>query len=69
MEYLQVSSINLNGNTATREQVENAIDLDLPVLAYTINDPDRARFLLSWGVDGFFTDVPDVMTETVFRVH
>jgi len=69
VEYLQVSSLNLNGNTATREQVENAIDLDLPVLAYTVNDPDRARFLLSWGVDGFFTDVPDVMQETVFRVH
>ncbi len=69
VEYLEISAINLNGNTATRDQVESAIDLDLPVLAYTINDPDRARFLLSWGVDGFFTDVPDVLQESVFKIH
>ncbi len=68
-DYLKVSSINLNGNTCTREQVESAIDLELPVLAYTINEPDRGRFLQSWGVDGFFSDTPDVLQETLFRVH
>lgn len=69
VEYLKPSAINLNGNTATREQVENAIDLELPVLAYTLNDPDRARFLQAWGVDGFFSDVPDVLQDTLFVVH
>jgi glycerophosphoryl diester phosphodiesterase len=68
-DYLKVSTINLNGNTCTREQVESAIDLEMPVLAYTINDPDRARFLQAWGVDSFFSDVPDVLQETIFRVH
>ncbi len=68
-EYLKVSTINLHGNSVTREQVESAIDLDMPVLAYTVNDPDRARFLQAWGVDSFFTDVPDVLMDSVFRVH
>jgi glycerophosphoryl diester phosphodiesterase len=33
----------------------------LLLLAYTVNDPRRARDLLAWGVDGVITDVPDVM--------
>ena len=68
-EYLQVSTINLNGNTCTREQVETAMELEKPILAYTINEPDRARFLQSWGVDGFFTDAPDVLQDGLFSVH
>ena len=68
-KHLQASTINLNGNTVTRELVEDALDLELPVLAYTINEPDRGRFLQSWGVDGFFSDVPDVLQETLFIVH
>lgn len=68
-EYLQISTINLNGNTVTREQVESAIELEKPILAYTINEPDRARLLQSWGVDGFFTDAPDVLAENLLSVH
>jgi glycerophosphoryl diester phosphodiesterase len=26
------------------------------VLAYTVNDPDRAQALLDWGIDGVITD-------------
>ncbi|HEY0834108.1 MAG TPA: glycerophosphoryl diester phosphodiesterase [Azospirillum sp.] len=29
-----------------------------PVLAYTVNDADRARQLFAWGVAGVFTDAP-----------
>lgn len=68
-EYLHVSTINLNGRTATREQVEMAIDLGKPVLAYTINDPMRARELQGWGVDSFFSDEPDVIIENLLRIH
>lgn len=68
-KHLGASTINLNGNTVTRELVEDALDLELPVLAYTINEPDRGRFLQSWGVDGFFSDVPDVLMDTLFVVH
>jgi len=68
-DYLAVSTMNINGNTCTREQVEDVIDLGKPVLAYTINDPQRARTLQSWGVDAFFTDVPDVIQESLILVH
>ncbi len=68
-EYLQVASININGNSVTREQIEDIADLGLPILAYTINDPDRGRFLQRWGVDGFFSDEPDVLKDAIFKVH
>lgn len=68
-DYLAASVININGNTCTREQVEEIIDFGKPILAYTINDPRRARSLYSWGVDGLFTDVPDVIKETLLMVH
>lgn len=68
-DYLEISTININGNKCTREQVEEIIDMDYPVLAYTINDPQRARLLQSWGVDSFFTDVPDVIEDSLLTVH
>jgi glycerophosphoryl diester phosphodiesterase len=30
-----------------------------PLLAYTVNDPERARTLFGWGVTSVFSDVPD----------
>ena len=68
-EYLQVSTFNVNGNAVTREHIDELLDLEKPILAYTINDPDRARILQGWGVDGFFSDEPDVIREDLFSVH
>lgn len=68
-DYLRVTTINLNGNTATRDQIELAIDLEKPVLAYTINDPIKARELQGWGVDAFFSDEPDVLLENLLTLH
>src|SRR5690606_17366341 len=64
-EYLEVTTININGRKATREQVEEYIELQKPLLAYTINDPQKARELVRWGIDGFFSDTPDVIREAV----
>jgi len=36
----------------------------LDVLAWTVNDPGKARRLWGWGVAGLFTDVPEVLLET-----
>ena len=33
----------------------------LPLLAYTVNDPARARALFEMGVDGVFSDAPDAI--------
>ncbi len=68
-EYLQLSSININGNTVTREQVEKIIDMNKACLAYTINDEHKARYLQAWGVDGFFSDTPDLIKEGLFSIH
>lgn len=68
-EYLGAAVINIDGNACTRDQVEEIIDFGKPILAYTINDARRARTLYSWGVDGLFTDVPDVIKETLLMVH
>lgn len=68
-EYLEAATININGNTATRDMVEEYIELQKPLLAYTINDPQKARELLRWGVDSFFADNPDVIIEAVATKH
>jgi glycerophosphoryl diester phosphodiesterase len=36
-----------------------------PVLAYTVNDPERARLLLRWGVTSVFSDVPDIILSMI----
>lgn len=68
-EYLDVATINIDGRdqSLTREAVEAYIEIGRGVLAYTINDPMRARTLFSWGVDGVFTDVPDMIEGVVTR--
>ncbi len=68
-EYLNASTINIDGRTVTREQVEEILDLEKPVLAYTINDPQLAKTLRQWGVDSMFTDDPDAVNDGLFRAH
>lgn len=68
-DYLGVSTINVNASTVTQEQVETIMDMEKPILAYTVNQPDQARLLQSWGVDCFFSDTPDVLKDGVFYVH
>ncbi len=68
-EYLGVSTFHINGNAVTRDHIDELLELEKPILAYTINDPDRANILQNWGVDGFFSDEPDVIREELFSVH
>lgn len=67
--YLDVTTININGNTCQRDHIEMIIDAGYPILAYTVNDPQRARQLQGWGVDSIFTDVPDVILENLLTIH
>lgn len=70
-EYLDVEAINFDGRKAdfNREMIEMFIEDGYNTLAYTINDPMRARTLISWGVDGVFSDVPDVIDGAVSVKH
>jgi len=69
VEYLQVASITVNENTITRQQVEDVMDMNKICLAYTINDPHKAQHLQAWGIDGFFSDTPDLIKEGLFSLH
>lgn len=68
-DYLKVSTVNVNANSVTRDQVETVMDMEKPILAFTVNDPDKARLLQSWGVDGFFSDTPDTIKDGILSVH
>lgn len=68
-KYLDVTTINVHAESITRERIEDIIDQEKHVLAYTVNTPDKAHTLQSWGVDGFFSDVPDIIKDTILTVH
>ncbi|MBF0305253.1 MAG: glycerophosphodiester phosphodiesterase [Alphaproteobacteria bacterium] len=42
-----------------QRQVARVRAAGLALLAWTVNDPGRARQLFDWGVDGVFSDAPD----------
>lgn len=69
--HLNAKTININGNNSgiTREFIEQIIDQNYDILAYTINDPIRAKELLSWGVDGVFTDFPDEIRDEIHTIN
>lgn len=56
---LDCVSLHLNHEILTRESALRIKNKDKLLLCYTVNDPDRARELYSWGVDAVFSDKPD----------
>lgn len=68
-DYLEATTINIDGRTATRELIDEIMDTERPILAYTINDPHLARRLRAWGVDAMFTDDPDAVNDSLFKAH
>lgn len=63
--YLQASTINLGSRLVNRAVADNVMDMELPLLVYTVNDPMQARSLQKLGVDAFFSDNPDVILENL----
>ncbi|HXP32083.1 MAG TPA: glycerophosphodiester phosphodiesterase [Stellaceae bacterium] len=39
----------------------------LPLWAYTVNEPERARELFAWGLTAVFTDRPDLISSAIER--
>ncbi len=64
-EYLDVSTINLGSRMVTKQVAEDVMDFEKPLLVYTVNDPMEAKALQRLGVDGFFSDCPDVIIENL----
>lgn len=52
------STININETCLTQHRVATLKQANLPILAYTVNDPARAKELLHWGVSAVFSDNP-----------
>ena len=63
VKYLDPATINFNGNYATDGEIAQYLEYDLPLLAYTINDPRRAQELFDMGITSVFSDVPDTIEE------
>ena len=49
----------------TRRGIERARALGLATTVYTVNDPSRMRHLATLGVDGIFSDRPDLLREVL----
>jgi glycerophosphoryl diester phosphodiesterase len=54
-------ALHTNDRYLRRTDVGRACDSGLWVVAYTVNDPLRARTLFEWGVDCVITDRPDLV--------
>ena len=64
-DYLDATTINLWNKLVTRQIADEIMDLEMPLLVYTVNDPMQARTLQKLGVDAFFSDNPDVIIENL----
>lgn len=58
---LAVVAIHLNHRELQQDQVKMLKDAGYGVFCYTVNQLERARELLRWGVDGFCTDRLDLI--------
>lgn len=54
-------NLHCDASQLSEEQARDVLAQSLGVYCYTVNDVDRARELLSWGVHGVFTDYPKMM--------
>lgn len=58
---LDVISFGANHQHLSAETIRAMHEAGYGVMAYTVNDTERARTLKTWGVDGIFTDIPAAM--------
>jgi len=68
-DYLDVKTVGLDRTIATRDVIEEIIELDYRALVYTVNEPNEARQYQSWGVASLFSDEPDIILENLLTVH
>lgn len=55
------ASVNAKFSHITEDFVKSASEKKVPILAYTVNDPEKAQTLLDWGVYALFTDLGDML--------
>jgi len=58
---LDCSRIGLSDQLTNHTTVLAIQAADLPLSIWTVNDPERAKQLAAWGIQGLITDVPTLM--------
>lgn len=48
-----------------RNVMRQTLEREIPILCYTVNDPERAKTLFSWGVSSIFADDPGAMLQAL----
>ncbi len=59
LERLDCAALHCNHKYLTAAKAKKVKDAGYDLRCYTVNDPARAKELISWGVDAVFTDYPD----------
>ncbi|HEY4599700.1 MAG TPA: glycerophosphodiester phosphodiesterase [Cerasibacillus sp.] len=63
------TGIGINYKALTKELVDEAFQNGLLIHPYTVNRKKDMERLLKWGVDGMFTDYPDLLDEVINIRH
>ena len=58
-------SVNYSLDTIEEDEVQRAHEAGYKVLVYTVDNPEDMLLLQSWGVDGIFTNKPDLALATL----
>lgn len=61
---LRTCAIHLNHEILTAKDASAIKRMHQSLLCYTVNDRDTAARLFDWGVDGVFSDFPDVLVKS-----
>lgn len=64
-ETIEASALSFEEKLLNQERVKELNRIGLPLLAYTVNDPVRAKELLAWGVAAVYADNPRVIVEAL----
>ena len=59
LQELHCTSMHLNANFITREQIMTIQKQGFKVLCYTVDALEQAQRLFDWGINGIFTNYPD----------
>ncbi|MCK5309480.1 MAG: glycerophosphodiester phosphodiesterase [Thermoplasmata archaeon] len=62
---LKAEAIHPKNNITTKKLIQNAKAEGLEVNVWTVNRVSRMKKLIEWGVDGIFTNKPDMLTKVL----
>lgn len=66
---LSADAFNCSATQLTPEWLEMLKEADVPVLVYTVNDPDMMKQFIEAGVSGIFSDYPDKLLEVATQTR